>query len=260
LREGLFFAAGRFRSTLEVSWPSGRYVVATADLDVSRRTFVSGPYGLDRLLRAAELIERETGRGIRGRAVLEIGANIGTTTIPLLTVLGAAHVHAFEPVPRNYRLLEQNIRLNDLFRRATLYELAVSDQIGNVALAVSDRFWGSARVSGEGVHEARAVTLDALLSDGTLDAAQLALVWIDVEGHEAAVLAGATRLGKVPIVLEHDPAQQADLARLHELIASRKADLYDLASGALVELAELGDRATDVLVLPRPCATTDSPQ
>jgi hypothetical protein len=61
-------------------------------------------------------------------------------------------------------------------------------------------------------------------------------------------------------VLEHDPAQQADLARLHELIASRKADLYDLASGALVELAELGDRATDVLVLPRPCATTDSPQ
>lgn len=253
LREGLFFAAGRFKQTLEVSWPSGRYVVATADYDVSRRTFVSGPYGLERLLRAAELIERETGRGIRGRHVLEIGANIGTTTVPLLTVLGAAHVHAFEPVPRNRRLLEQNIDLNGLFRRASPYELAVSDQIGNVTLAISERFWGSARISSHGTCTARSVTIDSLLADGTVDGAELALVWIDVEGHEAAVLAGARTLGAVPIVLEHDPAQQPDLAPLHALIDARGGRLYDLATGAATSLDRLEARqsppATDLLLL-----------
>ncbi len=94
-REGVFLLAGRFRETLSVRWPAGTFVVSTRDYDVSRRTFVSGPYGLERLLRVGGLVE------LGGREVLEIGANIGTTTVPLVTVLNAARVHACEPVTRN---------------------------------------------------------------------------------------------------------------------------------------------------------------
>lgn len=250
VREGVFFVAGRFRATLVVRWPSGRYRVATADYDVSRRTFVSGPYGLDRLLCAGELIERESGRGIAGREVLEIGANIGTTTVPLITVLGAARVHAFEPVARNFRMLEENIALNGLADRVSAHEAAVSDRTGNVALAISDRFWGSSRVrEGAGaVATAPCVTVDSMIADGTVEPSRLALVWIDVEGHEAAVLRGARALGEVPLVVEYLPEAHDDLAAFHELLSARAKRMFDLASGRAVTLAEL-EGATDLLLL-----------
>lgn len=257
VREGMFFAAGRSGPTVEARWPSGRYVVATSDMDVSRRTFVAGPYGLDRLQRASALIEQETGRSIRGREVLEIGANIGTTTVPLITVCGAAHVHAFEPMPRNLELLERNIELNGLGERVTVHDAAVSDHSGSVALTIPDRFWGSSRIGasdGERTHTARSLTIDSLLADGTIDATRLALVWVDVEGHEAAVLSGATRLPPTPLVLEHDPAQQANLARLHSLMG--QANLYDLATGERTTLEQLATanstKPTDLLLLPQP--------
>ena len=69
-----------------------------------------------------------TARGSRGREVLEIGANIGTTTVPLVTVLGAAHGHAFEPIPRNLELLERNVAGNGLGDRVTIHAAAVSDR------------------------------------------------------------------------------------------------------------------------------------
>jgi FkbM family methyltransferase len=260
LREGRFFVAGRLAPTVEVRWPSGRYVVSTADMDVSRRTFVSGPYGLERLLAAAELIERETGRGIGGREVLEIGANIGTTTVPLVTVLGAAHVHAFEPAPRNLELLERNIAINDLSSRVTVHAAALSDHVGTVPLTIPDRYWGSSRVvatEGPQTHATGCVTIDSLLADATIDQATLALIWIDVEGHEAAVLAGATQLRPTPLVLEYDPAQHSDLNRLHALLESLDCELYDLATGQRTSLSQLevpaSKRPTDLLALPQPC-------
>jgi FkbM family methyltransferase len=227
-------------------------------MDVSRRTYVSGPYGLERLMLAAQLIERETGQGIGGREVLEIGANIGTTTVPLITVLGAAHVHACEPVPRNLDLLRQNVALNDLTGRVTIHPVAISDHSGSVPLTVPDRFWGSSRIvstPGEQTHTAPCVTIDDLLADHAIDQANLALVWIDVEGHEAAVLAGATNLRPTPLVLEYDPAQHSDITKLHTLLAD--STLYDLPTGQRTTLAELQSTAvatpTDLLALPQPC-------
>lgn len=240
-REAVFFAVGRLRDTLEVDWPAGSFIVSTHDYDVSRRTFVSGPYGLERLLRVGDHVD------LRGREVLEVGANIGTTTVPLVTLLGAAHVHACEPIPRNLTLLERNVSRNGLAARVTIHRAAVSARAGTLTLSLPDRFWGSSRVAAQG-YCASATTIDALLAGGTIDAERLALVWIDVEGHEAAVLAGGRSLPAVAIVLEHDPAQQPDLSALHAEIARRASRLIDLASGEEVALAGLG--TTDLLILP----------
>jgi FkbM family methyltransferase len=254
LREGAFLLAGRVRATLAVSWPEGRFVVSTADYDVSRRTFVAGPYGLERLKRAATLIERHGGRSIRGGEVLEIGANIGTTTVPLLTTLGAARVHAFEPIPRNFELLRRNVELNDLSERVAAHQLAVSNRSGQLSMSLPDRFWGSSRVSeaDERAHTASCTTVDQLLAAGEIDQRRLALVWIDVEGHELAVLEGAASLEPTPIVLEHDPAQQADLGELHRWIEARAGTIHDLASGnqTTLEALEQEAGATDLLLLP----------
>ena len=55
-------------------------------------------------------------------------------------------------------------------------------------------------------------------------------------------------LGSVPIVIEHDPRQHADLTALHSEITRRAGQLIDLASGKPVSLEGLG--TTDLLILP----------
>ena len=113
-REAFFRAAGHFTPSVEVEWPSGRFFLSTADRDISRVTFMSGPFGLAVLHRAARLLTEHTGAGIAGREVIEIGANIGTTTVPLITELNAHRPHAFEPSPESHRLLRQTVIANGL--------------------------------------------------------------------------------------------------------------------------------------------------
>jgi hypothetical protein len=48
----------------------------------------------------------------RGRLFVDVGAHVGTTTIP--AALDGAYVHAFEPVRTNYALLVANLHLNGL--------------------------------------------------------------------------------------------------------------------------------------------------
>ena len=255
-REAFFRAAGRFTPTVEVEWASGRYLVATADRDVSRVTFMVGPYGLETLRRAVQLMGLHGHAPVAGREVLEIGANIGTTTIPLVHEFGAAHVHAFEPSPVNYRLLRQNVLANGLEASVTTYEMAVSDRDGKLPFVSTPRNGGSSHVAAESeaTHFVPALRVDALLERGTITASRLGLVWIDVEGHEAAVLAGADLLGPVPIVIEYQPRLYRDVDRLNELITRRRGRVFDLSSGAEVSASDLVGRnqaeATDLLLLP----------
>lgn len=50
---------------------------------------------------------------VRGKMVLDIGANIGDSAI-FFALEGASKVMAFEPIPSNFIILEQNVELNSL--------------------------------------------------------------------------------------------------------------------------------------------------
>lgn len=254
-REAFFRVAARFTPAIEAEWPSGRFVVSTADRDVSRVTFMRGPFGLHTLESAVGLIERERSRDLTGLDVLDIGANIGTTTVPLVTRFGAAHVHAFEPAPLNWRRLAQNIAGNGLEGRATAHRLAVSDHVGSVEFAVSGRNAGSSHVAapGETGTLVECASIDSLVARGIIEPDRVGLVWIDVEGHEAAVLAGAASLDGVPFVIEYQPRLHPDLDRLHAQLADRFRRVFDLGSRTEVSVASLSRRgpgfATDLLLL-----------
>lgn len=63
----------------------------------------------------------------RGNTVADIGAGIGYFTLLLARGVGpAGHVYAFEPDPRRFRLLRQNVRLNG-YRNVTCVEGAPSE-------------------------------------------------------------------------------------------------------------------------------------
>ena len=125
---------------------------------------------------------------------VDVGANIGIHSIRA-TKYGA-HIYAFEPDPDTFALLSLNLSLNGSRTRA-VRNLAVSSSAGTLDFAVSNT---SAGLSG--AVEARANDPSSWCSTFSVDAVALdevvlpspssALLKIDVEGHEAAVLSGAT--------------------------------------------------------------------
>src|SRR5688572_26593270 len=80
-------------------------------------------------------LERLTKDGFR---VLDIGANIGFFTAHLSRLVSTSgQVIAIEPNKENFRLLQENVRRNQL-NNAVLHNLAVGENDGNAALYISD--------------------------------------------------------------------------------------------------------------------------
>jgi hypothetical protein len=80
-------------------------------------------------------------------------------------------------------------------------------------------------------------TLDDWLESAAVDPATITFVKIDTEGFEPKVLAGASRLLRIPNVawqLEYAPAMMdaggSDLGRYHEFLATRFSAVMDLRS------------------------------
>jgi FkbM family methyltransferase len=205
-----------------------------------------------------------------GSTVVDIGANIGTVAIPLVTRYGAARAVAFEPEPLNFKLLRCNVLLNDAEDRITCIQVAVSDETGTVEFELSEDNYGDHRVRardaavpdsmGESARATISVPARSLrdaLAQASVRTEEIGLVWVDTQGHEGQVLAGAGDLpGKAPWVMEYWPyglrrAQGLDL--FHQFVTQYFSHVIDIklsiAEGRDVALdasdvARLADRMT----------------
>jgi hypothetical protein len=90
------------------------YLFSTKDAVISPEVFERSGYEEDEL----RWVLDHLGHPQRGRTVVEVGANIGTTTVPLLVRYGAARVEAFEPDEMNFDLLRCNLILNHVDERS----------------------------------------------------------------------------------------------------------------------------------------------
>jgi FkbM family methyltransferase len=237
-RAMFFDMAARFTPAVAVEVAGLRYWVSTSDRFVGRETFLTGGFddgAMERILAALE--HHGPGFSLAGRTVLDIGANIGTTTVPLLRRFGARRAIAIEPVPANGRLLAMNCLDNGVLDRVAIHAVALSDRDGEVTMALSSTNSGDHRVlvAGEqggvlGEAARRTVTvpalrLDTMVARGTVDLDELGLVWMDAQGHEGAILSGARSLlgGPAPIVTELWPyglRRHGGLRAMCELLAA----------------------------------------
>ena len=122
-----------------------------------------------------------------GMTVVDVGAHVGLYSLDASALVGpAGKVYAFEPEPRNYKLLLRNIKANG-FSNIIALQKAVSDHPGVISLYVdpSDSSLHSTRPLSEAAVECEAVVLDQLLVGQPVD-----MVKIDVEGGELSVLRG----------------------------------------------------------------------
>ena len=124
----------------------------------------------------------------KGDSVVDIGANIGTTSIALSRFVGeTGKVFSFEPQQIMAQCLSANVLINNL-RNIEVYTLAVSSKSGWVYLD-SDELsakgrYGSVGISDNG-HQVKAINLNEF------EIKDCAFIKIDVEGHEWEVIQGA---------------------------------------------------------------------
>jgi FkbM family methyltransferase len=148
--------------------------------------------------------------------VLDIGANVGFVSTQLAQMLAARSptIYAFEPVPTTFAKLVQSVQALGLHDQVKPIAAAVVDEPGQVCLSYSLKNSLYAQITPGGLNPrvgdhltyAQGATLDAFCS---LKGVRPALLKIDVEGSEVAVLRGASgllsRSDRPPILIEYNP-------------------------------------------------------
>ena len=79
------------------------------------------------LIRGQFIDEEYRWLNVKGKEVVDVGANIGDTAI-YFALNGAKHVYAFEPYPFSYKIALKNIKLNKLENKVTLLNEAISKE------------------------------------------------------------------------------------------------------------------------------------
>ena len=136
-----------------------------------------------------------------GGTALDVGANIGHMTSVLAAKVGrTGRVLAFEPHPVVADRLAHNVEFakQDTGATVELHRTALSDANGTAELIVpktADANEGLATLSpGSGTVAAGIFTVPTARLDDLPNLDRIDVIKMDVEGHEAAVLRGATRL------------------------------------------------------------------
>lgn len=118
--------------------------------------------------------------------IIDVGANVGSLTIPIARHF-AGRVLAFEPVQETYQALCTNLALNDI-SNVDARRAACSSHSGYGAMFdVSDQNPGIAKLLETPTGDTLVTTIDDEVS------APVALIKMDIEGHEVEALRGASR-------------------------------------------------------------------
>lgn len=200
-----------------------RMFVPTADAgEITRSIFATGGYEQDLMRSAMAVIAEVTGRTVPllDRVFVDVGANIGVSTVEAVLTHGARSALAFEPNPEAFKLFRHNLLENDLLERVIARCQAVTDHIGEVGFELSSDNWGDHRVRETGRSDApasaeppprkvtvAATTLGSAIAEAGITSDEIGCVWIDTQGHEASVLTDCDGLltAGVPIVCEYWP-------------------------------------------------------
>jgi FkbM family methyltransferase len=174
-----------------------------------------------------------------GTVAVDIGANMGTYTYPMQRVF--EHVVAFEPIQH---LADELMHLGP---NAQVYNVALSDRKGTAILKTPVRRsqnsvgvstnvemygWSTLELSPIDIEHAawQATEVDVTTLDA-YDLDDVALIKIDVEGHELQVLEGARttlQQNRPTVLVEVQAANQDDVSSFFEQLDYEQRDAKEL--------------------------------
>jgi len=234
-REALFDAAPKNELLLAKTSENLYYIVNSSDKVIGRSVYRNQKsFDAKHLTSAMNLI------ACRKSILIDAGANIGS-----IGIFGVSQGHfekciAFEPEPKNFKLLRLNVSLNNLEDKFDLRNEALSN-LNNATLEcrLSEHNHGDhqmcvGKISDGEKRESISVvanTLDSVIPDQDIDEC---LLFMDVQGFEGHVLAGAAKLIQkgVPVITEFWPfgLNQSDGLEMfyHALKNSPYTSMWDL--------------------------------
>ncbi|NJK59710.1 MAG: FkbM family methyltransferase [Oscillatoriales cyanobacterium SM2_1_8] len=209
---------------LEIATPQGKFRITAADSVISRSLYFAGNFELDFMQNAVSLL-REMGKcpGKGMGTILDIGGNIGITSIGMLHTGEFARAIAIEPEPQNFSLLQYNIALNGFGDRVVCFPVAAAEQAGEVLFELSTSNFGDHRIRANALppeeldlpdlyqeSQRKTTRIPAQKLDDLVEnlpqnwSEDLSLIWMDIQGYEGYALKGATNLLSrgLPAVME----------------------------------------------------------
>jgi FkbM family methyltransferase len=199
------------------------------DGPVGLALFVDGGYHGAELTALVSWMAHEGVLSATRDVIVDVGANIGSTCIPLVRATGCRAL-AIEPVARSFRRLTANVTQNGLAERIRCVRAAVARDSRSVAMCLVPESSGASFVlrseSGRRaiaetlLEEVDARPLGDLLATAGFRTEEVALVWADVQGCEAEVIASGTALWSsgVPLWAEIEPSSLAEQGGVAEFV------------------------------------------
>lgn len=153
----------------------------------------------------------------KGGYFLDIGANIGTTSVYVAkNVMPSMPILAFEPDKRNFDLLRVNCILNGCENIQSV-NIALSDQRGSMQMLVNEANRANSKVvqgkaaarqeeeKGDKIECIQTYRLDDWLKEQNIKGKDIDFIWMDIEGHETYAVKGMMELlanYKPPVFME----------------------------------------------------------
>lgn len=222
----------------------GRLTFYTNDQVIGRALYLHGAFDRDKAEQAFTLLQRENCLDASRNCLIDVGANIGTVCIDMVRQNRFARAIAIEPDPANFALLQRNIQQNGLNDRITPLAIGLSSERATVTFEQSGNNYGDHRVrlavaasdttpNAFSEEQWRTTTievkrLDDVLAERNIMPSEVALLWIDVQGHEWHVLQGAknTITSEVPVLAEFWPYGLTKAGVTPEAFTALLAELF----------------------------------
>lgn len=160
----------------------------SGDLFVFHEVFLDGCYH----------VPATWGRDVRN--VVDLGANVGLTTLYLSRAFQQARFICVEPDPNNAAILRHNVSC--LGERVQVLEGAISDRAGEALFDSSEHSWGGKLIEQgqESTRTVRCFTMDEIVADCDLDT--IDILKVDIEGAEEQLFRGSAEwLGRVKVII-----------------------------------------------------------
>ena len=116
---------------------------------------------------------------------IDVGANVALYSLLLAKAVPEVRVLAYEPHPGLCRQIKYNLSINT-GHNITVFEIAISDQLGTAWLKTNTSDLGQTRLETEGDLEVECTTLQAVVEQEQLS--HIDALKVDVEGYEDRVL------------------------------------------------------------------------
>ena len=217
------------------------FVIDTRDQVISRGIFATGAWEFDACISTLNLLKRHKVYDGDPTLLIDVGANIGPICILAVARGYFERAIAIEPHPPNCRLLRANIALNGLTDTIAVCESACG-MFDNerLELALSEDNFGDHRIHSSNVptfsdeNKRRKIQIES----NTLDTlcpfqpGKNTLIWMDTQGYEGYVLAGARSWldARTPLVVEFWPhgMERVNSFELMKTALTNYTGFYDL--------------------------------